>query len=83
MRDSALDGIILKKCQKEAAQGSTPPQSFFHQHYLSEGLYGLVNDREITLIDKTDSSDPTRWEFFEIRLLKTYSPLDLNIEKEF
>ena len=68
---------------KGGSTRGTPPQSFFHQHYLSEGLHGLVNDREITLIDKTDSSDPTRWEFFEVRLLKTYSPLDLNIEKEF
>ena len=26
-----------KNCQREAAQGGTPPQSFFHQHFLSEG----------------------------------------------
>ena len=42
-----------------------------------------MNDCEIILIDKTDSSDPTRWEFFEIRLLKTYSALGLNIVEEF
>ena len=30
----------------------------------------------------TDSSDPTRREFFSIRLLKTYYPLGLNIEEE-
>ena len=52
------------------------------QHFLSEGHHGLVNDCEITLIDKTDSSDPTRREFFWIRLLKTYYPLGLNIEEE-
>ena len=71
-----------KNCQREAAQGGTPPQSFFHQHFLSEGHHGLVKDCEITLIDKTDSSDPTRREFFWIRLLKTYYPLGLNIEEE-
>ena len=44
--------------------------------------HGLVNDRDITLIDKTDSSDPTRRENFWIRLLKTYYPLDPNIKEE-
>ena len=71
-----------KNCQREAAQGGTPSQSFFHQHFLSEGHHGLVKDCEITLIDKTDSSDATRREFFWIRLLKIYYPLGLNIEEE-
>ena len=55
---------------------------FFHQHFLSEGHHGLVNDCEITLINKTDSSDPTKWEFFWIRLLKTYYPLGLSTEED-
>ena len=71
-----------KNCLREAAQGGTPPQSFFHQHFLSEGHHDLVNDCEITLIDKTDSSDPTRRELIWIRLLKTYYSLGLNIEEE-
>ena len=33
-----------KSCQREAAQGGTPPQRFFHQHFLSEGHHGFVND---------------------------------------
>ena len=57
-----------RNCQGEAAQGGTPPQSFFHQDFRSEGHYGLMNDCEITLIDKTDSPEPTRQEFFWIRL---------------
>ena len=48
----------------EEGQWDTPPQRIFHQHFLIEGHDGLVNDCEITLIDKTDSLDPTRWEFF-------------------
>ena len=48
----------------EEAQWDTPPHRIFHQHVLIEGHDGLVNDCEITLIDKTDSLDPTRWEFF-------------------
>ena len=53
-----------RNCQGEAAQGGTPPQSFFHQDFRSEGHYGLMNDCELTLIDKTDSPEPTRQEFF-------------------
>ena len=71
-----------KNCQREAAQGDTPPQSFFHQQFLSEGHHGLVTNCEITLTDKTDSSDPTRREYFWIRLLKTYYRLGLNIEEK-
>ena len=74
LRDSTL---------REAAQGGILPQSFFHQHFLSEGHRGLMNYCEITLIIKTDSSGPTRQEFFWIRLLKMYCPLGLNIEEEF
>ena len=33
-----------KNCQREAAQGGTPPKSLFHQHFLSEGHNSLVND---------------------------------------
>ena len=67
-------GGNYKNCQRETAQGGTPPQSFFRQHFLSEGHHGLVNDREITATDNTDSSDKARREFFWIRLLKTYYP---------
>ena len=73
----------MKNCQREVAQEGTTPQSYFHQLFLSEEHQGLVNSCEITLINKTDSSDPTRWEFFSIRLFKTYYSLALNIEQEF
>ena len=53
-----------KNCQREAVQGGTPPQSFFLQHFLREGHHGLGKDCLITLVGKTDSSDPTRQEFF-------------------
>ena len=70
-----------KNCHREAARGGTPPQSLFHRHFLSEGRHGLVNYCEITLIDKSDSSDTTRRELFWIRLSKTYYPLGLDIEE--
>ena len=76
-----------RNCQRKTVQGGKPPQRYFHQHFISEGYLGLLNDFEITLIDKTDSSDPKRRDFFFfffffIRLLNTYYPLGLNIEEE-
>ena len=53
-----------KSCQRNAADRRTPNQNYFYQHFLSDDHNGLMNDCEINLIDKTDSSDPTRREFF-------------------
>ena len=39
-------------------------EKHFHDHSLSEGLNGLINDVEIVFIDKTDPSDTTRREKF-------------------
>ena len=47
-----------------SVQGGTPTQNYFHQHFLSENHHGLLEDCEIRLIDKTNSSDSTRTEFF-------------------
>ena len=60
-------------------EGGTPRQNYFHQHVLSEDHHGLHEDCEIILIDKTDSSDPTRRELFWMYELKTFEPLGLNI----
>ena len=49
------------------------------QHFLCEDHHGLLEDCEIRFIDKTDSSDPTRTEFFWIYELKTFPLLGLNI----
>ena len=40
-----------------------------------------MNDCEIILIDKTDSSEPTRREFFWIRVLKTIASLGINVDE--
>ena len=44
-----------------------------------EDHHGLLEDCEKTLIYKTDSSDPTRREFFWMYELKNLAPLGLNI----
>ena len=58
-----------------------PNQNYFHQHFLSDGHNGLMNDCEIIFIDKTDCSYPIRREFFWMRVLKTMAPLGLNIDE--
>ena len=40
-----------------------------------------MNDCEIIFIDKTNSSDPTRRDFFWKRVRKTIAPLGLNIDE--
>ena len=47
-------------------------------HFQSLDHNGFLEDTEITFIDKTDPSDPTRCEEFWIDTLKTHYPLGLN-----
>ena len=49
--------------------------------FLSEGHNSLEHDCKIIFIDKTDPSDPTRREYFWMRVLKTIAPLGLNIDE--
>ena len=53
-----------------------------HDHFLSEGHNGLINDVKIVFIDKTDSSDLTRREEFWRNKLKTLAPYSLNVEEQ-
>ena len=71
-----------KNCHMQAVQRGTPPQSLFHHHFLKERHHSLVNDCKITLTNKTNSSDPRRWEFFWIKLLKIYYPNSLNVKEQ-
>ena len=54
-------------------------ENYFHQHFLSEDHHGLLKDCEITLVDKSDSSDPTRRVYFWMFEVKTFAPVGLNI----
>lgn len=67
-----------KSCYRKACKGIEVPQQHLHEHFLSENHGGLEEDVEITLIDKTDSSDPTTREQFWIYRLNTLSPQGLN-----
>ena len=43
-------------------------------------ITGFLNDISVTLIDKTDPTDPTKREDYWIHTLKTKAPLGLNVE---
>ena len=72
-----------KCCQRNAADGETPNQNYFHQRFLSDGRSGLMNDCEINLMDKTDPLDPTRREFFWMSVLETIASLGPNIDEDY
>ena len=81
---STVDRFRLRwnnyKCsQRVPLEGGAFKQNYFHQHFLSEDHHRLLEDCKIMLIDKTDSSDPTRREFFWMYELKTFATLGLNI----
>ena len=51
-----------------------------YKHFSSPGHRGLLNDVSVTLIDKTDRSDPKKREDYWIKTLKTMAPYGLHIE---
>ena len=53
-------------------------QPLIFEHYFSNDHNGFLEDCSITLIDKTDGSDPTRREEYWRRVLKTVTPFGLN-----
>ena len=54
-------------------------QPLFFEHFSSSNHNGFLEDCSITLIDKTDASDPTRREEYWRRVLKIVSPYGLNM----
>ena len=55
-------------------------QKYLQDHFLSEDHDGLLNNVKITLIDKTDPSNPEKRDEFWRTKLRTLAPLGLNIE---
>ena len=56
-------------------------QRYLHEHFLSEGHNGLINDVESVFIDKTDPSDPTKREEFWRTKLSSLGTFVLNVEE--
>ena len=55
-------------------------QEHLYRHFSSPGHRGFLNDVSVTLIDKTDGSDPKKREDYWMKTLKTMAPYGLNIE---
>ena len=70
-----------KSYQRKTERGEDCMKKYFHDHFLSEGHNGLINDAEIVFIDKTHPSGPTRREEFWRNKLKTLEPYGLNVEE--
>ena len=51
-------------------------QPFFHAHWLDQGHNGLEADAEITIIDRTEPSDPTKRERFWINKVEASLNVD-------
>ena len=56
---------------RKAASGNIESckQQFFQIHFLQDDHHGFLEDVEVTLIDKTPASDPTKREYYWMRTL--------------
>ena len=55
-------------------------QEHLYRHFSIPGHTGFLNDVSITLIDKTNKSEPKSREDYCIKILKTMTPHRLNTE---
>ena len=55
-------------------------QEHLYRHFSSPGHIGFLNDVSVTLIDKTDGSEPKKREDHWMKTLKAMKPYGLNIE---
>ena len=67
-----------KDNNRKSLRGNEHKQAGFFAHFQGLDHNGFLEDTEITFIDKTDPSDPTRREEFWIDTLKTRYPLGLH-----
>ena len=52
-----------------------------YEHFHLPGHSGFLNDISLTLIDKADPTDPTKWELSWLHIFKRKAPLWLNVAK--
>ena len=63
---------------RKAQRGEEHMQPELFEHFHSEEHNGFLQDCSITLIEKTDGSDPARRDEYRRAVLKTVSPYGLN-----
>ena len=54
-------------------------QEHLYKFFESEGHTEFLDDVLITLIDKTDGSNPTKRAKYKIQIFKTFAPYSLNV----
>ena len=67
-----------KENNRKAKRGEEHMQPLVYEDFSSNDHSSFLEDCSITLIDKTDGSDPTRREKYWRRILKTVTPHGLN-----
>ena len=60
-------------------KGLDAPQKHLHEHFLGEGHTGLIDDVDITLIDKAGLAIPTLRMRYWINRLRTQQPQGVNL----
>ena len=67
-----------KENSRKAKRGEEHMQPLVFEHFSSNDHNGFLEDCSITLIGKTDGSDPTRREEYWRRVPKPVTPYELN-----
>ena len=64
-----------KDSARKLERGEQCMQRHLYEHFNLPGHSGFLNNVSVTLIDKTDSKDPTKREDYWIQILKTKTPM--------
>ena len=72
-----------KESDKKIFRGEDIKQNYLHEHFLSDGHQSFKEDVSIYSIDKTDSSDPHKREYYWMRTLKTIASFGLNTKETY
>ena len=72
-----------KDSDRAFLRGKEIKQKFLHEHFLKDDHHGFEKEVSIYLIDKTQSSDPHKREYYWMRTLKTLAPFGLNTENTY
>ena len=67
-----------KENNRKAKRGEEHMQPLVFEHFSSNDHNGFLEDSSITLVEKTDGSDPTRRKEYWRKVLKTVTPCGLN-----
>ena len=74
---------IARKIKYIVSNMKNVKQKFLQSHFLLRDHQGFLKDVEVRLIDKTQSSDPTKRVLYSMRTLRTLYPDGLYIEKDY